>query len=161
MRAPQWLTIVALTAPLLIPSAAAAANDATATLTVSARFASRTSLKVSAQVLHFDIDEPGQPATASVDFSAGARTGLGEEVLLSVEPLRAMGGPGGAADVESAVSFEGVGQGTVRGAMRSHAPSVAARWNGSGLRSGRLVFTMRAGARGRYSLPVRFVLSTP
>ena len=161
MRAPQWLTIVTLSASLLIPSAASAADDATASLMVSARFASRTSLKVSAEVLHFDVEEPGQPATASVDFSAGARTGLGEEVLLSVEPVRAVGGPGGAADVESAVSFEGVGQGTVRGAVRSHVPTVAARWNGSGLRSGRLVFTMRAGARGHYSLPVRFVLSTP
>ena len=33
--------------------------------------------------------------------------------------------------------------------------------NPSGLREGRVVFTLRANASGTYTLPVRFVLSTP
>jgi hypothetical protein len=82
-------------------------------------------------------------------------------VVLSVEPLRAFDGPGGAADVVTAVSFSGVGEGTTSGALVQSQPSIAGRWTGSGLRTGTLVFVLRAAAPGTYLLPVRFVLSTP
>ena len=40
-------------------------------------------------------------------------------------------------------------------------PSTVGRWRGSGLRRGRLVFTLRDGTAGPSSVPVRFVLSAP
>jgi hypothetical protein len=140
---------------------AAAAETATGSVTVTAQFGSRTSLKVSTQVLQFDVARPGDPATAVVEFSAGARTRDGGEVVLSVEPMRAIDGPGGAADVDAALTFAGDGAGTLSGALDAAATSVAGRWSGSGLRSGRLVFALRASAPGTYTVPVRFVLTTP
>lgn len=140
---------------------AAASESASAAVTVTATFGTRTSLDVSTQLLQFDTRQPGQPATASVDFAAKARTGTESEVLLSVEALRSVDESGGAADLETSVTFEGEGEGTLRGRVASAMPVLAARWVGSGRRHGRLVFTLRAGARGSYSLPVRFVLSAP
>ena len=81
--------------------------------------------------------------------------------MLSVEPVRSLDGPGGAADVESSVSLAGQGEGTLTGAVGFAGPTVAGRWVGSGLRTGRLVFSLRVAASGRYTLPVRFVLSAP
>jgi hypothetical protein len=138
----------------------AAADQAAASVMVKAQFSSRTSLRVSAQLLRFNVADPSEPARAVVEFSAGARTTAGTEVVLSVEAERAVDGPGGAADVETSVSISGEGPGTT-GEVRMQGSTVAGRWNGSGLRSGRLVFSLRAGARGTYSLPLRFVLSAP
>ena len=122
--------------------------------------ATRTSLKVSSDVLRFDVARDGGAATAVIDFSAGARVTSGADVVLSVEPLRAIDGPGGAADVESSLSFSGEGPGVLAGSL-TRDTTVVGRWQGSGLREGRLVFTLRANASGTYTLPVRFVLSTP
>jgi hypothetical protein len=143
------------------PQAARASDSTTATVAVSATFGSRTSLKVSSQVLQFDVRDPAAPATAAIDFSAGARTRQGGEVVLTVETVHAIQGPGGAAGVETSVSFAGEGTGTLSGALTSASASVAGRWAGSGLRTGRLVFNLRAGASGSYTLPVRFILSAP
>jgi hypothetical protein len=81
--------------------------------------------------------------------------------MLSVEPLRDVEGPGGAADVESSVTFEGEGEGTMAGRLTTAKPVVAGRWIGNGRRNGRLIFALRAAARGSYVLPLRFVLSAP
>ena len=144
---------------LAAPTAAAASDSATSSITITAVFESRTSLKVSSQLLQFDVANPDQPAMASVDFSAGARTRSGGDVVLTVEPLRGIEGPGGAADVETSVTFSGAGAGMLTGTLQG--ASVAGRWNGSGLRTGRLTFAVRAAAAGTYTVPVRFVLSTP
>lgn len=160
MRSIQLLVGVAITASLLAgPSPVSAADAATTSVVVTAQFSSRTSLRVSTDLLQFDVAAPNQPATAGVDFSAGARTHSGGEVLLSIEQLGGIAGPGGASDVESSVSFAGEGDGTLDGALVGTA--VAGRWTGSGLRQGRLVFALRAGASGNYLLPVRFILSAP
>lgn len=137
-----------------------AAETATTSVVVSARFCSRTSLQVSTDVLRFDLPISGQTGTSVVDFSAGVRTHSGAEVLLSVEPLRRDMGPAGSRDAES-VSFAGQGNGTLEGVLDAASPAVAARWIGSGLRQGRLVFRMRATAAGTYFVPVRFILSAP
>ena len=161
MRAPSRLLIV-VAALAFGPVAPLAGQElATARIVVSAQFSSRTSLTVSSRILHFDVADPAQPAVAAVEFEAAARTATGGDVVLSVEPTRAIVGPGGAADVETAVTFEGDGEGTVAGALDPAAASVAGRWQGSGRRSGRLIFSLRAAAPGNYTLPVRFVLSTP
>ena len=128
---------------------------------MTARFDSRTSLSVSTQRLQFQVVNPDEPVTAIVDFSAAARTFAGGEVVLSVEPTRSLDGPGGAADIESGLTFTGEGEGTLGGVVRGDAPAVAGRWIGSGTRTGRLLFTLRAAAPGNYSVPVRFVLSAP
>jgi hypothetical protein len=152
--------IVAL-AVLLAPRGAAASESATATVTVTANFASRTSLKVSTELLQFEIGAPPGEAIAVVEFAAGARTHHGGEVVLTVEPMRATEGPGGAADVETSVRFAGEGEGTLSGALHPMSPTLAGRWIGSGRRTGRLTFALRARVAGSYRLPVRFVLSTP
>ncbi len=146
---------------VLLPHPAAAQNSASARVVINAQFSSHTSLKVSAQVLHFTVTDPAEPASVAVDFAAAARTGSGGEVVLSVEPVRALEGPGGAADAESAIGFAGAGDGTLSGTLDPVAPSIAGRWSGSGVRTGRLLFSLRASAPGSYTLPVRFVLSAP
>ena len=138
-----------------------ASETVTATVSVSAAVATRTSLQVSDDVLRFDVADEATVATASVDFSAGMRITSSSDIMLTVEPIGSLEGPGGAADVETSISFDGVGDGTRAGRLIAAGPSVAGRWHGSGLRQGRLQFTLRAAAPGRYVVPVRFVLSTP
>lgn len=146
---------------LLVPAPPAlASQDAIAKVTVAANVSTRTSLRVSSELLTFDLQRPGAPATAAVEFSAAARVPAGSLVVLTVEPLEAVSGPGGAADVETAVTFDGDGPGTVAGTL-TQMPSMAGRWSGSGVRQGRLVFTLHASASGHYTVPVRFVISTP
>ena len=161
MRSLSIFAGVVAASVLAAVSSVSAAETATASAVVSAQFSSRTSLKVSTDLLHFDVAGPDRPATATVDFAAGARTQAGAEVLLSIEQLRAVQGPGGASDLESSVSFIGEGVGTLDGALVAAGPAVAGRWIGSGMRQGRLVFALRAGASGNYLLPVRFILSAP
>ena len=133
----------------------------TRTLTVTAAFNNRTALRVSTQMLQFDIADPAEGSIAIVDFSAAARTRTGDEVVLTVEPLAAVDGPGGAADVETSLTFAGEGNGALSGALTGDRPAVAGRWQGSGSRTGRLIFTLRGAVPGRYVLPVRFLLTTP
>jgi len=136
-----------------------AGETATAAVTVSVQVASRTSLRVSSDVLHFDASVANVPATAAIEFSAGARVPRGADLVLTVERQRAIAS-GGAADVETAITFEGEGDGTIAGTLAA-TPSVAGRWQGSGLRKGRVRFTLLTGAAGSYEVPVRFVLTTP
>jgi hypothetical protein len=144
----------------LCPSAAGA-EVATASVTVNLTLGTRTSLRVSTHVLRFEVTQPGADATAALDFTAGARMSSGSDVVLTMEPLRDVGGPGGAADVETALTFTGEGDGVLAGSVAMSQGTVVGRWQGSGVREGRVLFTLRANAAGSYSLPVRFVLSTP
>ena len=148
-------------AGLAAPSPAAAGDSTTASVTVTAQVASRTSLQVSAETLQFSVADQAGEARASIEFAAGARTRTGGDVVLTVEALRAADGPGGAADVETALTFTGLGEGTTTGALRTNGPVVAARWNGSGKRTGTLTFALRSSTPGTYTVPVRFVLSIP
>jgi hypothetical protein len=148
------VVIALLSAVMCVAAASASAADAaTATVLVSVQFSSRTLLRVSSDLLQFDVAAPGTAATAAIDFSAAARTQASAEVLLSVEPTRGADG--------AALTFAGEGTGTVDGALSALVPTVAARWTGSGVRDGRLVFALRAGASGRYVVPLHFVLSAP
>lgn len=149
---------------LLAASGAAPAfaqSTASATVVVTAEFASRTALHVSTDDLRFEVPRDGGVSTVVVDFDARARTFAIGEVVLVVEPLRGLDGPGGAADVEAAVTFSGEGDGTLAGTLQPAAATVAGRWRGSGRRSGRLVFTLHTGTPGSYRIPVRFVLTAP
>ena len=152
------LTVLALA---LSATAAAAEEVATSSVSVNLNLGTRTSLKVSSQVLRFDVTTAGEAATAALDFTAGARMPSSSDVVLTVEPLRGMEGPGGAADVETGLTFTGQGAGVLAGSVGMSQGTVVGRWQGSGLREGRLIFTLRVNAAGSYLLPVRFVLSTP
>jgi hypothetical protein len=125
---------------------AAASEHATATIAANASVASRTSLTVSAETLRFDVTDPAMPAIVSVDFVAGARTRSDGEVVLTVEPLRAIEGPGGASDAEASIEFAGDSEGTLSGLIHAAAPAVAGRWVGSGRHAGRLRFSLRSAA---------------
>ena len=142
-------------------SASAAEEHATARVVVNVNLTPRTSLKVSSQMLQFDVTQPGAAATAALDFTASARMSSGSDVVLTVEPLRGVDGPGGGADVETDLTFTGEGDGVLAGSIATSQSTVVGRWQGSGIRAGRVIFTLRANAAGHYSLPVRFVLSTP
>lgn len=135
------------------PSRLSAASD-TVTKTIDARatVSSRTSFKVSSDVLNFNLQDVERPAVATVDFVAGIRTHAGAEAVLTVEAVGVIGG---------AVTFSGDGTGTAHGTMVASRPIVAGRWVGSGRHTGRIVFELRAPVAGRYTLPVRFVLSAP
>jgi hypothetical protein len=131
------------------------------TIAATAELSSRTALTVSTDVLRFDVTASGFPAVMSVEFIAGARTGAGGEVVLTVEPVRQVEGPGGSGDAGISVAFAGDGQGTHAGLLRAAEPVVAGRWTGSGRRTGRLRFSLGTATVGTYTLPVRFVLSAP
>ncbi len=161
MRSLPYSSTVALAVLLAGSRGATAADTANASVVVNAQFSSRTSLKVSTELLQFDVARPDQPALAAIDFLAAARTQAGAEVVLSVEPLRGLEDPGGAAGVESSMTFAGEGDGTLGGVVASAGPTVAGQWVGSGRRAGRLLFSLRAGATGAYTVPIRFVLSAP
>jgi hypothetical protein len=138
--------------------AAAGPGPASATIVATATFAQRTSLRVSAHMLQFHVPPGSQEATATIDFTAAARVAPRAGIVLTVEPLRSIEGPGGAADLETAIVFSGAGGGTESGALTAGIPSLAARWTGGGQRHGRLVFTLRAAAPGDYVVPVKFLL---
>src|SRR5215207_7929847 len=117
MRAAQLAVAGLVMAVSALPAVCGAEESATTSLAVTAQFSSRTSLKVSSQLLQFAVAAPGEAALAMVEFSAGARTRPAAEVVLTVEAVRAVDGPGGAADTETAVSFSGEGEGTIAGAL--------------------------------------------
>lgn len=146
---------------VLLSGPALAAETASSSVVVTAAFSSRTSLTISSDVLRFDVAAVGSPAVASVDFSAKARTVAGAQVVLSVEPLGDVEGGQGPAASGCELTFAGEGDGTLAGPIAPVGPTVAGRWTGSGLRNGRLVFSLRADASGDYTVPVRFVLTAP
>lgn len=151
--------VVSLFALLVTVFASAApAEIVTATLPVTVRVFSRTSLKVTSEVLRFDVGAADAEASVAVDFTAAARTARDGELVLSVEPLGTAGVEAGEAEP---ITFVGQGEGTRSGALRPDGSSVAARWTGSGRRTGSLIFSLRATVPGSYVVPVRFVLSTP
>ncbi len=155
--------LAALSFAILAVAAAPVWADASASATVQVHVEvhARTVLRVSSYQLQFDLPAGGSSATAELQFSAAARTRRDGEVVLTVEPERWIDGPGGAADVDALVTFDGEGEGVSTGQLVPSAPSVAGRWMGSGKRDGRLRFTLRAGAAGAYQLPVRLVLTAP
>ena len=143
---------------LALPPLPLAASDAVQQVTVSATLQSRTSLRVSTGTLVFEVAPDADSATAVLDYVASTRTRGDAEVVLAIEPLRGVEGPGGSADVETSMAFV-TDSGTV--ALDAQGPSTAARWTGSGSRSGRITFTLRAAVSGTYVVPVRLVLTTP
>jgi hypothetical protein len=141
--------------------AAVLSADSDAAVAVSVRVSSRTSLRVSTNVLEFTIADGATPATASIEFTAAARLPSGSGIVLNVESAQAVEGPGGAADVDTELTFAGAGDNMTSGTFTPSAGAVAAIWQGSGQHHGRIVFTLRAPAPGVYRIPVHLVLTAP
>lgn len=157
MRHVLLTLVVVIATAIVAPSVAAESTNASAAVVVAAQFSTRTSLKVSSQVLQFAVLSGDEAARVEVDFTAAARTRAGGEVILLVESLGPIDdGSEGSAEV----TFTGEGQGTGRGALAVDGATPVARWIGSGLRTGRLTFILRAAA-GRHTVPVRFLLAAP
>ena len=126
----------------------ALAQQVTRSVSATVTFAPRTSLQVSSQVLRFDVTDTSIPAEATVEFSAGARTRTGGHVML-------------VARVETAhptLTIVAGTEGTIAGAVAPGTTTVAARWAGGGLRTGRVTFRLQA-APGHYDIPVSFLLN--
>lgn len=151
MRSLSFSSLVAVGVLLGAPLSALGAESATASIIVNVQFMTRTSLRVSTEVLRFDVTRPAEPALAVVDYSAGARTRPGGEVVLTVESLET---------VDGSISVRGEREG-VAGVLAPAHPVIAGRWVGSGSRAGRLEFSLCSPAPGTYAVPVRFVLSAP
>lgn len=134
--------------------------DATAALTMRAEFRSHTSLRVSSSEVHFDVAGTLDTSRTSIDFSAAARTHRGGEVVLTVEPVGTVQSPESGPSATLIVGYEG--EGGRSGTLSEGGPHVVGRWMESGLREGRILFTLQgATVPGVYSLSLKFVLSTP
>ena len=96
-----------------------------------------------------------------MEFTAGARMASGSAVVLTVEPWQGLDGPGGAADVETALSFVGEGDGMLAGSVAMAQSTIVGRWQGSGRREGRVIFRLRANAAGSYVQSLRVTLVRP
>jgi hypothetical protein len=147
----------------LVSADAAHAQHALASTSVlaTATFAPRPTLTISAHVLQFRLEPGSTDADAVVDFTAAMRARPGDDVVLTIQPVTAIQGPGGAADVDAVVTFTGEGRGLQTGVLDATRAVAAARWSGGGKRSGRLVFTLRASVAGVYAVPVTYLLGTP
>lgn len=125
----------------------------------------RLSLHVSDRALTIPATAPGEIAprvVGVVTFKAAARAGANQEVVMTVEALSDVGQLGGPSDGGAVLEFSGDGEGTLDGVLDAHTPIVAGRWMSSGVREGRLTFTVRGdGGPNGAVVPLRFVLSAP
>jgi hypothetical protein len=144
------------------------ASDQSIALTrFQATIRTSTSLQVSNHMLVI-APRPGKDerplAAGSIEFRAAARTASDGEVILTVEPLAPIASisGGGAGESATTIAFEGSGDGAQSGALVDARPETAARWVGSGLRTGRLTFTVRGPVSPSGAvLPLRFLLAAP
>ena len=114
------------------------------------------------ELLQFDVTRSGQPAIVAVDFSAASAHADRRRRWCCRSRPRARSKARGRADVESSLTFSGEGDGTLAGTgppgrtprrrpVDGQRPSEPAAWSSR--------FARRA--TGSYTMPVRFVLSTP
>jgi len=147
--------------------AAIFASDASIAVTrFQATVRTSTSLRLSDQLLviaprQTDDDEP--LTAGAIEFRAAARTSSDGEVMLTVEPLAPIASlAGGAGDSSTTIAFMGDGEGAQSGSLSDAHPETAARWVGSGVRTGRLTFTVRGPVSPLGgTLPLRFLLTAP
>jgi hypothetical protein len=158
-------TLIAGAGAALGAAVSGAAQDVAVTR-FQATVRASTQLRVSEHVLVIAPRQTGDggPLNAgAIEFLAAARTASDGEVILTVEPLEPIASlSGGAGGTETTIAFEGTGDGARSGALRDEAPQTAARWVGSGRRTGRLTFTVRGPVSPHgATLPLRFLLTAP
>ncbi len=134
-------------------------TSASGTVAVHAQFDSHTSLRLSSSELRFEVVDPATPATATVDFTAAARTSRGGEVSLSVKRVGAVRRPE-SSRFAGDLTVDYAGENGAAGTLSEPGPQVVGRWIGSGVREGRISFTLRGAPEpGVYSVSVKFDLS--
>jgi hypothetical protein len=157
------LVTAAVVGGLLVPSLRAS-DVASAIVRFQSEVSASTALRVSSSLLRIE-PQPGVEAVVvgTIDYRAAARTRSDGEVVLTVEAQGTLPTlQGSTTGTESAIDFEGVGDGARAGVLRNDAPQIAGRWIGSGVRTGQLVFTLRgAAAASVTTVPLRFVISLP
>jgi len=143
---------VALAVVVLTGAQSAGQEISTRSVSATVSFAPRTALTVSTRMLRFVVTDALTPATVSVEFSAAARTSTDGSVTLMANAADSVGLPSG-------VSLEIVSgsEGVVSGTVSSQQPVMAGRWTGSGVRSGRITFQLRA-QPGSYDIPLTLFL---
>ena len=168
LRPARLLTAALLAAGLCAAlGAALAASDQSIAITrFQATIRTQTALHLSDDVLTIAPRRAGDigPLSAgAIEFRAAARTSSGGEVILTVEPLEPIASlAGGAGESPTTIAFEGSGEGAQSGALNDARPETVARWVGSGLRTGRLTFTVHGPVSPQgATLPLRFVLTAP
>jgi hypothetical protein len=139
---------------------APAAESVPASVKVTAQLSSRTSLRVSNDLLQFEVVYPTQPVMVSVGFAAGARTFPDGAVLLSFEMVEHVRGIDGLPHGGATLTLMNEDGGTLT-EVKPGVPTTARHWVGSGLRTGHLVLALRAETAGRYMVPIRVTLSAP
>jgi hypothetical protein len=134
--------------------------DTTATVAMRVEFRNQTALHVSTSQLRFDVSRPNDTSAASIEFTAAARTRRDGDVLLTVQPVGDMQAPDGASSAGLVVGYQGEGHNS--GTLADSGPHVVGAWMGSGVRPGRVMFTLLgAHTPGVYSMSLKFVLSAP
>ncbi len=135
-------------------------HTATSTVLIRVEVAKRTSLHVSTSQLRFDVIDENVPPRVVIDYTAAARTRVGGDVILTVEPMGEVRTPDGEPVRGLVVGFDSTGRHDRT--LAEGAVHVAEAWTGSGARSGQIVFTL-LGARkpGLYLLDLKFALSVP
>jgi hypothetical protein len=159
-------TLLVVAATFAAEAVLCAMDQALAMTRFQALIRSSTSLRVSDHLLAVAPRPNGYegPVLAgSIEFRAAARTASDGEVILTVEPLAPIDSlAGGAGAGSTTIDYEGIGEGAQSGALRADEPGTVARWVGPGLRSGRIVFTVRGPvAPHGATLPLRFLLAAP
>lgn len=156
------VTVVALALTVLVGVADGLAQSARS-IVINARVGAATSLRVSESVLRVSASSGRRfSVVGMIDLEAAARTRTDGDVLLTVEALTspdalAGGATGGHVEIDFAGAADGLESGTL-----STTPQIAGRWVGSGVRRGRLTFTLRSdGDVAGGVLPLRFVLTAP
>lgn len=164
---PLSVALVAALVAATLCGSLGASDQSMAITRFQATIRTSTSLRVSNHLL---VIEPRQGAgeaplmAGAIEFRAAARTASDGEVILTVESLAPMSSltGGGAGDSATTIAFEGSGDGAQSGALSHARPETAARWVGSGLRTGRLTFTVRGPVSPHgATLPLRFLLAAP
>lgn len=141
----------------------AAAESVQRSITVRADVASRTTLRVSAEMVRFHVLNTAVPATASIDFAAGARTQAAGEVIFTIEPLGWTEAPDvdGTAAPQAGAGFGRRDEEITAVDVSTPGRKVARRWVGSGLRHGTVRLVFRATKPGYYEVHLRVFLSAP
>jgi hypothetical protein len=151
---------------IAVTATVTASDQSVAVTRFQATIRASTRLSVSDHVLMIAPRQTGDqgPLNAgAIEFRAWARTASDGEVILTVEPLASIASlSGGASGTETTIGFEGSGDGAQTGALSDAHPETVARWVGSGLRTGRLIFTVRGPVSPQGgTLPLRFLLAAP
>ncbi len=151
------VTIFSLNATLVC------AQTQTVTLRITADVGTQARLRVSNTVLRFDGSRSAEvQPQATVEFDARARTHSGGEVVLTVELLDDLVDLDQTGKAPTTLSAAASGDASSQGRLSTGTRHVVARWIGSGMRTGRVCFSVIGESpEGALTVPIRMTLIVP